>query len=616
MNAEAPRARRAACREPRELAKHLTHRPGVYQMLDAKGRVLYVGKAKDLRRRVSSYFSGRAKDAKTMAMLKLVDDVEVTVTGSEAEALILEYNLIKRHKPRFNVVLRDDKSYPYVHVATEHEFPRLAFYRGSRTQQGRLFGPYPSAGSVRETLSQLQKLFRIRLCEDSYFLHRTRPCLQHQIDRCTAPCVGLIGREDYARDIEHAVMFLEGRNDAVTQSLRSRMEKAAAELRFERAAQYRDQIAKLKQVEGQRVVSRQSADFDALGVAADRGVHCVAVLYFRGGRLLGSRSYYPKAVGEVGREELLRAFLLQHYYGAREAPREILVPYAVPEAEAIAQMLSQETGRPISIKWRLRAERKRWVEMAETNAVHGAALRASSTARFTEQLEALGEALGLDEIPQRLECFDVSHTGGEGTVASCVVFGAEGPLKSEYRRFNIQGMREGDDYAALGAALERRYARLKKGEAPLPDVLFVDGGRGQLAQASRVLEDFQLQGVRIVGVAKGAARRVGQERLYMTERREPLVLGADSLALHLVQQLRDEAHRFAITGHRARRERQRARSPLEEIPGLGPKRRRALLREFGGLQALMRADAGAIARVRGISAGLAQAVYDHLHGDR
>lgn len=610
---ESSRARPAE-REPSELAKRLTHRPGVYEMLDAKGRVLYVGKAHDLRRRVSSYFSGRARDAKTMAMLRLIADIRVTVTRTEAEALILEYNLIKRHRPRYNVVLRDDKSYPYVHIATDHEFPRLSFYRGSRKRTGRLFGPYPSAGSVRETLSQLQKLFRVRLCEDSFFAHRTRPCLQYQIDRCTAPCVGLISKEEYARDIEHSIMFLEGRSEAVTESLRARMDKASAELRFERAAQYRDQIAKLKQVAGQRLVASRGGDFDVVGCTAERGVYCVAVLYFRGGRLLGSRDYYPRA-DDAGLEEVVRAFLLQHYYGAREAPQEILIQTSVPEAETIAAVLSTRAERRVAIKWRLRGERKRWVEMALANAAHGAALRASSAARFAEQLEALGEALGLDEAPQRLECFDVSHTAGEGTVASCVVFGNEGPLKSEYRRFNIRDVIEGDDYAALAQALERRYARLKKDEAPLPDVLFVDGGKGQLAEASRALDDLQLPGVRIVGVAKGPARRPGQERLYTRERRAPLALGPGSLALHLVQQLRDEAHRFAITGHRAQREKRRSRSPLEDIPGLGPKRRRALLAEFGGLQALKRADTRAIARVKGISPVLAEAVYAHFHSD-
>ncbi|MGI9258976.1 MAG: excinuclease ABC subunit UvrC, partial [Gammaproteobacteria bacterium] len=461
------------------LLKNLTNRPGAYQMLDAKSRVIYVGKAKNLRRRVGSYFQGRPQDAKTMAMLKQVADVDVTVTRTEAEALMLEYNLIKRHKPRFNVVLRDDKSYPYIHVSTDHEYPRLSFYRGARKKSGRMFGPYPSAGSVRETLSQLQKLFQLRLCEDSYFSNRSRPCLQHQIQRCTAPCVGLISPEDYARDIEHAVLFLQGRNEAVTERIAERMETASDELRFEHAAQYRDQLAKLKSVEAQQLVSRSSGDFDAIGLVDEAGVYCATVMYFRGGRLLGSRDYFPRVAADAGDDEVIRAFILQ-YYGGRSAPKEILVSQEVPEAELLAEMLGENAGHRVAIKYRVRGDRARWLEMARTNAAHAVALRRKSQASVTQQLEALAEALNLDEVPQRLECFDVSHTHGEATLASCVVFGSEGPVKSDYRRFNIKDVTAGDDYAALAQALERRYARVKKGEAPSPDVLVIDGGRGQL----------------------------------------------------------------------------------------------------------------------------------------
>ncbi len=600
--------------DARSRLKHLTHRPGAYQMLDAKRRVIYVGKAKDLRRRVGSYFQGRPLDAKTMAMLKHVADVEVTVTRTEAEALMLEYTLIKRHKPRFNVVLRDDKSYPYIHVSTDHEFPRLSFYRGPRKKSGRLFGPYPSAGSVRETLSQLQKLFHLRLCEDSYFANRTRPCLQYQIHRCTAPCVGLIDAADYARDIEHALMFLEGRNDAVIQRLAARMDEAADDLKFEQAAQYRDQLAKLRAVEAQQLVSRSAGDFDVIGVVFEQGIYCVTVMYFRGGRLLGSRNYFPRVVADVSEEEVARAFLLQ-FYGGRDAPKELIVSQAVPEAEAIAAMLAQNVGHKVTIKYRVRGDRARWLAMAQTNARHAAAMRQKSQATVTQQLEALTEALNLDEVPQRLECFDVSHTGGEFTVASCVVFGAEGPVKSDYRRFNISGIVAGDDYAALAQALQRRYARVKKGEAPTPDVLVIDGGRGQLNKALEIVEELQLDGVQLVGVAKGPGRRPGRERLYLPNQARPISLPATSPALHLIQQLRDEAHRFAITAHRGRRQKKQSASPLEEIRGLGPKRRRELLRQFGGLQAVARAGVDDLTRVRGISHGLAASIYEHFHAD-
>jgi len=598
----------------RPLLAHLTRRPGVYQMLDVKGRVIYVGKAKDLRRRVGSYFQGRAQDAKTMGILKLVADVEVTVTRTEQEALLLEYNLIRRHKPRFNVLLKDDKSYPYIHVSTDHEYPRLSVYRGPRRKTGRLFGPYPSAGSVRETVIQLQKLFQVRQCEDSYFANRSRPCLQYQIRRCTGPCVGLISAADYARDLEHAMLFLQGRNDAVTESLAERMEQAAERLEFEQAAQYRDQLAKLKAVEAGQLVTRSAGDFDVIGLVHVREIYCVAVMYFRAGRLLGSRNYYPRVVADETEDEVVRAFLLQ-YYGAREAPKEILVSRAVPEDDVIAEMFSKKAGRRVRIKHRLRGDRARWVEMALTNARHGAALREKSSATINQQLEALAEAVGLDELPSRLECFDVSHTGGESTVAACVVFGPEGSLKSDYRRFNISGVAAGDDYGALAQALERRYSRVKRGEAPVPDVLIIDGGRGQLKQAKDVLEELQLDGIRLLGVAKGQGRRPGREQLYLEDEKQPLKLPRSSAALHLIQQLRDEAHRFAITGHRARREKKHLASPLENIRGLGPKRRRVLLRQFGGLQAVVRAGVDDLARVKGISRRLAETIYENLHAD-
>jgi excinuclease ABC subunit C len=601
--------------DPAAVLAHLTHRPGVYRMLDAAGDVIYVGKARSLRKRVAQYFQGsRAHDAKTLAMVRSIAGLEVTVTRTEVEALMLEYNLIKQHRPRFNVVLRDDKSYPYIRLDTDHPFPRLAFYRGPRTAKGKLFGPYPNAGSVRETLNQLGKLFQLRQCEDSYFENRSRPCLQHQIERCTAPCVRLISAEDYARDLEHAVLFLEGRSDVVTSRLAERMEQAAAALEFERAAVYRDRLAKLKTVQSEQIVARARGDFDAVGLAEDHGIYCVAVLFFRGGRSLGSRNFFPKVAKGAEEDEVIRAFLLQ-YYGGREAPKEILVSRPVPEAQVLATMLTEQAGRKVEIKSRVRGDRARWVEMAVTNARHGAELRYQTSASTEAQLEALAEALELDAVPERLECFDISHTGGEATVASCVVFGPEGPLKSDYRRFNIEGIEPGDDYGAMAQVLTRRYARVKKGEVPMPDVLFIDGGPGQLKKALDVLAELSIAGLRVVGVAKGLDRKPGRESLYLPERAEPLRLPPSSPALHLIQQLRDEAHRFAITGHRARRQKARTRSPLEDIPGLGPKKRRELLRQFGGLHALTRAGIDDLERVKGISRQLAEAIYERFHAD-
>ena len=600
--------------DPKVFAGSLTQRPGAYQMLDAGGRIIYVGKAKNLRRRVGSYFHGRPLDAKTMAMVRKVADIRVTVTQTETEALILEYNLIKRHKPRFNVLLRDDKSYPYIRVRTDQEFPRVSFYRGSRRAAGRLFGPYPSAGSVRETLNQLQKLFQVRQCEDSYFANRTRPCLQYQIKRCTAPCVDFVAAEEYQRDIEHAMMFLQGRNEAITGILVERMESAAQQLDFERAAQYRDQLAKLKAVETRQLVSRPRGDIDAIGLVSDGGVNCVAVLSFRGGRLLGSRNHFPRAVAATETEEIMRAFVLQ-YYGRREPPHEILVSHAVSDAGALADMLTERVRRRVLIKHRVRGDRAAWLEMVLTNAAQGIAQRRKSGAVMSQQLEALADCLELREIPERLACFDVSHTGGDSAVAACVVFGPQGPLKSGYRRFNISGITGGDDYGAMTQALERWSSRLLTAEAGVPDVLFVDGGQGQLSVASVATEGLRSAGMRLVAVAKGAKRQPGRERLFLEGRRTALKLSPDAPALHLILQLRDEAHRFAVLGHRARRQKKHTASPLEEIPGVGPKRRRELLRQFGGLQAVTRAGVDDLMRVKGISRHLAKLIYEHVHSD-
>ncbi len=600
--------------DPKPLVSGLAQRPGAYQMLDARGQVIYVGKAGNLRRRVASYFGGRPLDAKTMAMVAKVADVQVTVTGTEADALMLEYNLIKRHKPRFNVLLRDDKSYPYIRVRTDREFPQVSFYRGSRKAPGRLFGPYPSAGSVREAINQIQKLFQVRQCEDSYFSNRRRPCLQYQIQRCTAPCVGLVSAEDYGRDIEHAMMFLQGRGDTITDILVKRMEEAADQLNFERAAQYRDQIAKLKSVEAQQLVTRSRGDLDAVGLVSDGGVHCVAVMSFRGGRLLGSRSHYPRAAAGTTPEEIMRAFLLQ-YYARREPPQEILVSHAVDDADALMELFTSRAPRRVEIKHRVRGDRRAWMEMVRANAAHAAAARKKSGTVIGRQLKALAASLDLTELPQRLACFDVSHTGGESTVASCVVFGREGPMKSQYRRFNIAGVTGGDDYAALTQALQRWGRRLTGPDASAPDVLLIDGGKGQLGAAAAAVDELRSGGMRLVAVAKGAGRRPGRERLYVEGRKGPIKLGADSPALHLVQQLRDEAHRFAIAGHRARRRKRRMASPLEGIPGVGPKRRRDLLRQFGGLQAVTRAGVDDLARVKGISRRLAKLIYEHVHSD-
>jgi len=602
----------AASFEPEGLVKHLTHRPGTYEMLNKDGDVIYVGKAKDLRRRVSSSFQGRAQNAKTRAMVAFIADVRVTVTRTEAEALLLEYNLIKQHNPRFNVLLRDDKSYPFIHISTDHAYPRLSFYRGPRKRTGTMFGPYPSAGAVRETLLQLQKLFQLRLCEDSYFANRSRPCLQYQIKRCSAPCVGAIAEQNYRRDLESAILFLQGKNQLVTKRLAERMDAAAAELDYERAAELRNQLARLKAMESEQLVTKSGHDFDVIGVVEEQGLHGVTVMFFRGGRLLGNRTYFPRVQGQPEQHEVARAFLLQ-YYLAHEAPKEILISDPVSDAAAIAAVLAERTGRRVAVRHRVRGERMRWLEMALANARHATNLRLKASATVALQLEDLTAALQLDEPPARLECFDISHTAGEATSASCVVFGSEGPLKSDYRRFNITGITAGDDYGAMAQVLRRRYARLREGEAPLPDVVLIDGGRGQLTAAAEVFAEFQLEGVKLIAVAKGRARRAGMERLYVQGRIAPVRLPLGSPALRLIQQIRDEAHRFALVGHRARRKNKKAGSPLDGIKGLGPKRRRALLREFGGLQAVSKAGVEELAGGKGISRDLAASIYEQLH---
>ena len=593
----------------------LPSRPGVYRMLDADREILYVGKARNLKSRVGSYFQPSNVHPKVQALVSKTVSMEVTIANSDTEALLLEYNLIKKHRPRFNVVLRDDKSFPYLHFETAHEFPRLNFYRGSRKEPGRFFGPYPSAGAVRETLQQIQKLFRLRNCDDTYFSNRSRPCLQYQIQRCTAPCVGLISKESYARDVGAAIKVLEGRNDEVNQDLARRMEAAAGQLHFEEAAQLRDQLAKLKAVQAQQIVTADiDHDADVIGIAAGNGDYCVALMFVRAGRSLGSTTFFPKApYAEL--TEVLAAFVAQ-YYLERESPAEIIVEAQFDEMPLLEATLAERSGHKVRIASQVRGIRARWLEMMHNNAEQALAMRGAARASFEVSLADLREAFDLEETPERIECFDISHTGGTDTVASCVVFGEEGPLKSEYRRFNINGIQPGDDYAAMYQALTRRYKRVRDGETPKPDLLLIDGGKGQLAEAAKVLEELGVTGITLVGVAKGADRRPGQEQLFLLGRDPPTILAADSRALHLIQRVRDEAHRFAIAGHRRKRAKRHSQSILETIPGLGPVKRRELLKQFGGLQGILRAGIEDFVQIRGLGRDLAEVIYEHLHPGR
>ncbi|NEX18095.1 MAG: excinuclease ABC subunit C [Halochromatium sp.] len=592
--------------------------PGVYRMLDEGGRVLYVGKAKNLKRRVSSYF-GRALNRRLQVMVAQVADIQVTLTRTEGEALLLESDLIKTHRPRYNVLLRDDKSYPYIYLSTQDAFPRLSFYRGPRKGPGRFFGPYPSAWAVRETLQLLQKLFPVRQCRDSFYRSRTRPCLQYQIKRCTGPCVGLVRPEDYAVDVEDSVKFLEGRTDEVIAELGQRMEQAAAALEFEQAAVLRDQIATLQRIQQRQYVTAEGGDVDIIAAVEEAGSVCVQVFFIRAGRNLGNKAFFPQVPAEADQAAVLAAFLAQFYID-KEIPPEVLLNAEPDQAEFLTAALSERAGRRVALKHRLRGERAPWVEMAVKNADLALKSRLGSRAGYAQRLEALRDLLQLEDLPRRIECFDISHTRGELTVASCVVFDDEGPRKSDYRRFNIEGITPGDDYAAMEQALLRRYRRVQSGEVPLPDLLLIDGGKGQLGTVAAVLDALGIDGVRLVGVSKGPDRKAGAEQLWLAEGlaegEAPIIAGADSKALHLIQQVRDEAHRFAITGHRQRRDKARKTSTLEEIPGVGPKRRQSLLRAFGGLRGLAQAAPDDIARVDGISRTLASQIHDALHAER
>ena len=612
-------------------SRGLSTAPGVYRMIGADDKVLYVGKASALKNRVSSYFNATPKSARIMAMLSQTVRMEVTVTRTEAEALILENELIKSLKPRYNVLLRDDKSYPYV-LLTNEAWPRIAVHRGPRSIPGRYFGPYASVGAVRDTLNLMHKLFKLRSCEDSVFRNRSRPCLQHQIGRCSAPCVGLVSAREYAESVRRATLLLEGRSDELTDELGRAMEGAAQRLDFEEAARLRDLVSSIRTLQARQYVDGRAADLDVLAVSMQGAAACVVLLAFRDGRNLGTRSFFPRTNGSENAEEVLAAFVSQ-YYGEQLPPGEIVIDRDIPDRELIQQALSASGERKVEIRHRVRGDRAGYLDMARRNAQITLASERTSHAAQLARAEGLRELLGMAALPQRIECFDISHTMGEATVASCVVFDAEGPVRGQYRRYNIAGIEPGDDYAAMHQAISRRFRRavasdtvdvddpaaatrrkrVDKAAAVLPDILLIDGGAGQVAQARAVLDELGIEGVALVGVAKGPARRPGDEELLLPDGRcvRP---GAGSPALQLVQQVRDEAHRFAITGHRGRRQKARNTSRLEDIPGIGPRRRANLLRHFGGLGGLKAAGVEEISRVEGVNAALAERIYATLHG--
>ncbi|MDC0236416.1 excinuclease ABC subunit UvrC [Gammaproteobacteria bacterium] len=599
--------------------KSLTQRPGIYQMLDGEGQVLYVGKAKNLKNRVTSYFRKTGLTAKTAALVKRIVQVDVTVTETETEALILEHNLIKQYRPPFNILMRDDKSYPYIFLSDKDRWPRLALHRGPKKAKGTYFGPFPSVHAVRDSMGFLQKTFKVRQCEDVFFKNRSRPCLQYQIKRCTAPCVEFISTDDYASDVNLTRLYLDGKADKLLRQLEGDMEKASEELLFEKAADYRDQISALRQVQAQQMIEKGRGTIDVIAAAVSNGQACVHMLYVRQGRILGSRSYYPKTPLAELPSDLLEEFVPQLYLsggGRPDLPKEILVNAQFEDSQLLTDALSERIGRNIEIRDKVRGFRAKWIELAQRTAEQNLAGKLASKQTLEQRFESLRETLNLDVTPERLECFDISHSSGEAVVASCVVFdNNSGALKSDYRRFNIEDITGGDDYAAMEQAIRRRYKRLMKGEGKLPDILLIDGGKGQIGVAKSVLSDLGVVGVMIIGVAKGTTRKPGMETLILADQNNKVVARPQQAALHLIQQIRDEAHRFAITGHKARRDKKRRTSPLEGIPGVGPTRRRDLLKHFGGVVEVKKASVADLMKVANINKKVAEAIYNALYNE-
>ncbi len=591
--------------------KNLSNLPGVYRMLGADGEVLYVGKARDLKKRVSSYFQKGDLSPRIRLMLSQIKQIETTVTRSESEALLLENNLIKALSPRYNILFRDDKSYPYV-MLSGHRFPRLGFYRGALDKKNRYFGPFPNAWAVRESIQLLQKVFRVRTCEDSVFNNRSRPCLLHQIKRCTAPCVGLVSADDYQNDVKNAALFLEGKESEVLCTLSGKMQAAAASMQYEQAALYRDQIQSLSKIrETQFVSSGSRLDADVVACVSDGGVVCVNLVMIRGGRHLGDKSFFPQNADDGDAAAALEAFLSQHYLN-RAAPGLIIVSEPVV-GEELEVLLGEQAGHRVRINAHPSGERRVWLQMALENARLAVAQRLNQQVAQEARLQGLQEALGLPATVRRIECFDVSHTMGEATVASCVVYDHGAMQNGEYRRYNVTGVTPGDDYGAMRQVLSRRYGKIASEEGKMPDLILIDGGKGQLGVAMEVLTDLGLADVYLVGVAKGEERRPGLEQLVFPDRENPLQLPKDHSGLHLIQQIRDEAHRFAITGHRAKRGKARTSSSLEQIGGVGAKRRQKLLARFGGLRGVQSASIDELSQVEGISRKLAEKIYQELH---
>ncbi|MEI6708954.1 MAG: excinuclease ABC subunit UvrC [Methylococcales bacterium] len=590
--------------------KNLTTQAGIYKMLNAEGEIIYIGKAKNLKNRVSSYFKNTAATTKQQVMVAKIAAIEVTITRTENEALILESQQIKRHKPRYNICLRDDKSYPYIFLSN-HEFPQISIHRGAKRKLGRYFGPYPSSGAASESLKLLQRLFPVRQCENTVYNNRTRPCLQHQIGRCTAPCVGLIDKTDYTLDVDNTVLFLEGKSGLLIDNLIVKMETAAAALEFEQAASVRDQIVRLRSVLEKQFIDGEGGDMDIIACATEGNVACVQVFFIRGGQHLGNKVFFPKMTDAYQPAAVLQAFIPQ-YYLDKPVPHELIISHALEEVNLVREVLATQAKHALSIVTKVKGERLKWLQMAGSNVENALATQLASKQNMLARFISLQQLLGCETIPKRLECFDISHTQGEQTVASCVVFDREGAVKSAYRRFNITGITGGDDCAGIYQAVFRRFKRVQQGEHETPDIAFIDGGKPQVHEAQKALAELTINNVMIVGVAKGENRKSGREKLIVLTQEQPIPITVEAGGL-LIQQIRDEAHRFALTGHRQRRAKASQQSVLESLSGLGTKRRQTLLKQFGGLQGVARASVDALCSIDGISRVLAQRIYDTFH---
>ena len=599
----------------KEYVKSLSQSPGIYLMYDKDEKHLYVGKAANLKKRVASYFSGKPMTAKLQVMVNKITTMNVIVTGTEAEALLLESNLIKQFQPRYNIQLRDDKSYPYIYLDTRHAFPRLGFYRGTRKIKGKLYGPYPSAKSVRETLALLQKIFPVRQCRDSFYSNRSRPCLQYQIKRCPAPCVDLINEDAYDENVKLVQLFLEGKSDELLTVFSSKIKALSKELNFEEAAIYRDKLLALQRIYQTQNIEGTKIDIDLCAIAAEQYNYCVAVTFVRSGRLVGTRYYPVKNKLELSENDLLESFVAQ-YYSSHPLPDEVIVNKKLTKRLLLENALSSlsKFNRNLAIKDSVRADRAKWLQLTAENALNYLKQKDKAHTRYQDMFKTLKSELMLESMPERIECFDISHSHGESTIGSCVVFDNSGALKKDYRRFNIANITPGDDYAAMQQTLTRRYSRILNEQGTLPDMILIDGGMGQLNKACEVMSELAINSIQLIGVAKGEGRKPGLEKLIVAgSNTKTYHLKKTSPALHLIQQIRDEAHRFAITGHRQKRSKNRFQSQLEKIPGIGDKRRKALLTYFGGIQGIKRAGIEDLQNVEGISKQLAESVYKHFH---